>query len=95
MEVLIKYDNDINKISFICLIYGGDNQKDYYIGHYCEHNNIIVNSNPLSVEPGIFCKMIDINNYLVYEKTPDAIIKNLYYLVYIKRNTLSPFHKIE
>jgi len=94
MELLIKYDNnDIEKLNFICLIYGGDGQKDYYIKNYCEHNNIIINSNPLNVDAGIFCTMIDINNYLVYEKKTDGLIKNLYYLIYIQRSKDSPFHK--
>jgi len=94
MEVLVKHDNN-NNISFICLIYGGDNQKEYYCKHFCEHNNIIINTNPLSTDIGIFCKMLDINNYLVYEKRPDALINNLYSLIYIQRSKDSPFHKIE
>lgn len=93
MEVLIKQDHNVNNLSFICLIYGGDNQKDYYIKNYCEHNNIIVAPNPLNQVPGIYCNMIDINNYLVYERTPENVIKNLYFLIYIQRNTKSPFHK--
>jgi hypothetical protein len=93
MEVLIKHDHNNTNLSFICLIYGGDNQKDYYIKNYCEHNNIEVYPNPLNQVPGIYCTMIDINNYLVYERTMENVIKNLYFLIYIQRNTKSPFHK--
>ena len=93
MEVLIKHDHNIDNLSFICLIYGGDNQKDYYIKNYCEHNNIVVAPNPLNQAAGLYCTMIDINNYLVFERTPDLVIKNLYFLIYIQRNTKSPFHK--
>jgi hypothetical protein len=93
MEVLIKHNHNDTNLSFICLIYGGDNQKDYYWKNYCEHNKIITAPNPLNQEPGLYSIMIDINNYLVYERTPDNIIKNLYYLIYIQRNTKSPFHK--
>lgn len=95
MEILIKHDNDATNLSFICLIYGGDNQKEYYLKHYCEHNNIVFAPNPLNQVPGIYCTMIDINNYLVYERTMENVIKNLYFLIYIQRNTKSPFHKIE
>lgn len=96
MELLVKYyDDNIVKLSHICLIYGGDAQKDYYVKHYCEHNNIIIHNNPLNVDPGIYCKMIDINTYLIYEKIDGSVIKNLYYLLYIQRSTDSPFHKIE
>lgn len=96
MELLVKYyENNIINLTHICLIYGGDGQKEYYIKHYCEHNNIKFNSNPKDAEAGIYCTMIDINNYLVYEKIPDALIKNLYSLIYIQRSTDSPFHKIE
>jgi hypothetical protein len=93
MEVLIKHNHNDTNLSFICLIYGGDNQKDYYIKNYCEHNNIEVHPNPLNQVPGIYCTMIDINNYLVYERTMENVIKNLYFLIYIQRNTKSPFHK--
>jgi len=96
MELLIKqYNNNIEQVSFICLIYGGDNQKDYYIKHYCEHNNIIISTNPLNTDIGVYCKMLDINNYLVYEKRQDGFINNLYSLIYIQRSRDSPFHKIE
>ena len=93
MEVLIKNNVYDQNLSFICLIYGGDGQKDYYIKSYCDHNNIVVSPNPLNQVPGIYCTMIDINNYLVYERNQDNVIKNLYYLIYIQRNTKSPFHK--
>lgn len=93
MEVLIKHNEYDQNLSFICLIYGGDGQKDYYWKQYCDHNKIIAAPSPLNQEPGLYSIMIDINNYLVYERSQDNIIKNLYYLIYIQRNTNSPFHK--
>jgi hypothetical protein len=44
-------------------------------------------------DAGIFSAMIDINNYLVYERCEGRVLKHLYRLIYINRSTDSPFHK--
>ena len=94
MELLVKYyENNIINLTHICLIYGGDGQKEYYWKHYCEHNKIIIDSNMENNDAGIFSAMIDINNYLVYERCEGRVLKHLYRLIYINRSTDSPFHK--
>lgn len=90
MEILIKRDDINNTVSFICLIYGIDGDKDYYIKNYCQHNNIVIENNPIN--DGIYCKMVNVDKYLVFEKK-ENYIKNLYLLMYIQRSTQSPFHK--
>ena len=93
MEVLIKAT--LQNVSYVCI--NDFNDRLFYIKQFCSFNNIIYldDGNDDKNRSGVFCKKQDYW-YVVYDGilSKDAYeTKTLYQLIFISKDTLSPFHK--
>lgn len=93
MEVLIKVT--VKNVSFIAITFNDDNS--FYLRQFCSFNNItFLGDDDDMHELGVFCK----KNQDWHEVYSNEMVENefktniLYELVFIKRDTMSPFHKI-
>ena len=93
MEVLIKAT--LQNVSYVCI--NDFNDRLFYIKQFCSFNNIIYldDGNDYKNRSEVFCKKQDYW-YVVYEGNlinNEYETKALYQLIFISKDTLSPFHK--
>jgi len=93
MEVLIKAT--LQNVSYVCI--NDFNDRLFYIKQFCSFNKIIFLDDGIDYKnrTGIFCNKQDYW-YVVYsgELSKDTYeTKTLYQLIFISKDTLSPFHK--